>query len=339
MKYVAGVDGGGSSTTAVLADGTGKVIGTGRGGPSNYQVVGLEHASNSIITAITKAIESARVTYGIEELDGGVAIILGLAGADRPDDKKRIEAQMKAKLPVRPGSLFIENDARIAFAGATGDKPGIVVISGTGSIALGINEQGCQIRVGGWGPILGDEGSGYCVGKAALTAVLRDYDGRGRPTTLSDRIMSHLGITSQEELVPLVYQGSLQRPEIAKLAELVIAEATNGDEVSSSIIRTGVEQLVEMIGAVIQRLGWVSKPALVIGAGGLLRPGSFMWEQIERALHRSYPLAQWKAPLLPPPLGAVLLGRSYFEGDISLSSFTDNLLVSFTVRQKEGDIG
>lgn len=185
MGYIVGVDGGGTKTTAVVTDATGAVIGLGRGGAGNYQTIGLDNATDAIASAIGGAIQEAASTGGIApaDLDNELIVVLGLAGADRPRDKANLQKALMAKLPAKPRYLVIENDARIALAGATGGKPGVVLIAGTGSIALGIDEQGQTIRCGGWGPILGDEGSGYAMGKAALIAVMRDYDGRGPSTT------------------------------------------------------------------------------------------------------------------------------------------------------------
>ncbi len=327
MGYIVGVDGGGTKTTAVVTDATGAVIGLGRGGAGNYQTIGLDNATDAIASAIVGAIQEAASTGGIApaDLDNELIVVLGLAGADRPRDKANLQKALMAKLPAKPRYLVIENDARIALAGATGGKPGVVLIAGTGSIALGIDEQGQTIRCGGWGPILGDEGSGYAMGKAALIAVMRDYDGRGPSTTLKTRILAHLGITSPEELVHLVYQGPLQRPEIAKLTELVLEEAANGDEVSQAIVLQGAQELVELITAVVSRLGWQNMPALIAGIGGLMQPGNLLWDRIQTLLAESCPLSRMIPPLLPPHLGAVLLGRNHLAQGIPLEDFVNNL--------------
>ena len=330
MEYIVGVDGGGTKTSATLADATGKVIGSGHGGPSNYQTIGLEKACHSIVTAITNAAKSAETAYGVtrSDLDKRLIVVLGLAGADRSWDKQNLKRELHARLPLNIARLIIENDARIALAGATGNQPGVVVIAGTGSIALGVNEQGQKARSGGRGPFLGDEGSGYAIGKAALTAVLREYDGRGKPTALKDKILAKLDIENPEGLIPLVYQGPLQRPEIARFAEIVLAEAIAGDHVSLAIVKAAAQELVEMIGAVIDDLGWKDEPALVAGIGGLLQPANLIWQEILTLLANSYPLADFVPPLLPPTLGAILMGRDSLTEGIALSDFADNLASS-----------
>jgi N-acetylglucosamine kinase-like BadF-type ATPase len=327
MQYILGVDGGGSKTTAVLADSTGKVIGSGRGGASNYQTIGLENASNSIDTAIRTAIDSATTNFGINptDLERTLIVVLGLAGADRSWDKACLNSTLTAKLPLHPERLLIENDAQIALAGATGNSPGIILIAGTGSIALGIDHRGQQIRVGGWGPILGDEGSGYSIGKAALTAILREYDGRGKPTSLTKRLLKHLEITNPEELIPLVYQNQLPRPKIAKLAEIVLEEAALADTVSQSLVTEAAKQLVEMIGVLLTELDWNNAP-IIAGTGGLLRCGNPLWKAVTQILTHFYPQNRLIPPLLPPELGAILLGKEYLKSTFPDKEFIEHLV-------------
>ncbi|NMB44844.1 MAG: ATPase [Firmicutes bacterium] len=335
MKYILGIDGGGSTTTAVLADGTGKVVGAGQGGASNYQTIGLETACDSLSAAIMAAIDDAGVNSSVtaSDLEANLVIMLGLAGADRPWDKARLQAALKPKLPIQPAQLLIENDARIALAGAAGNRPGIILIAGTGSIALGIDQEGRQVRAGGWGPILGDEGSGYSIGRAALTAILREYDGRGRPTSLTKRVLSQLDITNPEELIPLVYQGPLKRPKIARLAEVVLDEASQGDPVSQYLITTAAQELVDIAGAVIKRLGWSCQPTTIAGTGGLLRPGNPIWKAIIQILAQSYAQSSLVPPLLPPVLGAILLGKAYLSKSSPHPDFMRNLRVYFQIQR------
>lgn len=328
MQYILGIDGGGSKTTAVIADCTGKVVGFGQGGASNYQTIGLENACNSLMAVIMTTLEDATTTLGVgvADLEGRVAIVMGLAGADRPWDKATLDSTLSAKLPMKPTGLLIENDARIALAGASGNQPGIILIAGTGSIALGIDDAGTQVRVGGWGPILGDEGSGYSLGKAALTAILREHDGRGKPTSLTGRVLSNLSIATPEELIPLVYQGPLQRPEIAKLAEIVLQEAFTDDHVSQLLVTAAAQDLVEMISAVLCQLDLRNRPTTIAAAGGLLKPGNPLWEATTKLLTQSYPLSRLAPPLLSPVLGAVLLGRDLIDATSPYHEFMDNLM-------------
>ena len=327
MKYILGIDGGGSKTTAILADERGIVLSEGRGGASNYQTIGLESAGQAIKLAITAAIEKAGKDFSVslDDLDDRLVVVAGLAGADRPLDRERLAPVVWTQLPVRPLQLRIEHDARVGLAAGTGDKPGIILIAGTGSIAFGMDNTGRQVRAGGWGPILGDEGSGYSIGRAALIAILWEYDGRGKPTSLTKRIMSHLGVTGPDEMVSLVYQGPLQRSEIAKLAEIVLEEAALGDEVSQYLITDAAEQLVRMITTVFGKLEWHQQSIPAAGIGGLLQPGNLLWTSIVEMLNRSHPQIHFIPPMLPPELGAVLLGRKFMDTEVPYEEFLLNL--------------
>ncbi len=327
MKYILGIDGGGSKTTAILADETGKILGKGRGGASNYQTIGLENAGQAIKFAAAAAVEQAAENLSVSwaDLEGSVAVVAGLAGADRPQDRERLRAALLAQMPVNPIGLRVEHDALVALAAATGNKPGIILIAGTGSIAFGIDRNGRQVRAGGWGPILGDEGSGYFIGRAALTAVLWEYDGRGKPTSLTKRITSYLQVTQPDEIVPLVYQGPLQRPEIARLAEIVLEEAAGGDEVSCRIIADAADHLVKLISAVLSRLDWCEPGIPAAGTGGLLQPGNMLWTNIAKALAGTHPQVVFAPPMLPPELGAVLLGREMLDTAVGQEEFIANL--------------
>ena len=156
-------------------------------------------------------------------------------------------------------------------------------------------------------------------------AVLREYDGRGEVTTLTGKILTRLDIDNPEKLIPLVYQGPLQRPEIASLAKLVLEEAADGDQVSQMIIKTAAEELVELIGAVIDSLDWHDTQALVAGIGGLLQPDNLLWREIVALLVDLHPSAKFIGPRLSPALGAILLGRAYVTENVALTDFTRNL--------------
>ncbi|NLK08631.1 MAG: hypothetical protein GX316_08025 [Firmicutes bacterium] len=330
MKYIIGVDGGGTRTRALLADAAGTVLGMGFDKASNCQTVGLENACRAITNAVAEAVNQAKTRCFVTDADlnRGLVAVLGLAGADRPSDKNQLAKSLTVLFPFTVTKLVIKNDAQIALAGAVANKPGVVLIAGTGSIAFGKDGSGHEARSGGWGPILGDEGSGYAIGTAALRAVLMYYDGRGRRTSLTRELLSKFNIKHPEAFVPLVYQGPLQRSEIAALAGLVLEEADSGDKVSQTIVRTAAAQLVELVSAVIRRLEWDEHSIPVAGSGGLLQPGNFLWKQISQLLGGLHPSTNFVNPLLSPVQGGVLLGWEYLDNSLegqSLASFISNL--------------
>ena len=158
-----------------------------------------------------------------------------------------------------------------------------------------------------------------------MTAILREHDGRGKPTSLTGRVLSHLSLTNPEALIPLVYQGPLKRPDIAKLAKIVLEEASQGDPVSQHIIIGAAKRLVEMIGTVLNRLGVTNRPTTIAATGGLLRPGNPLWQAIDQQLSHSYPPSHLTPPLLSPVLGAILLGSDLIAATSPYHDFMDNL--------------
>src|SRR6266566_417922 len=176
MTYFLGVDGGASKTAALVTDDAGKPLGTGIAGPSNHLRVGIETAARNIERAVNKALVTADVAS--REI---VWAYCGIAGADHPAHRQEVVDSLEIFFPR--GNFTVDNDARIALAG-------VVVIAGTGSVAFGRNDAGEEARAGGWGPIIGDEGSGYFIARTGLSAILRAYDGRGKPTLMTELLRS-----------------------------------------------------------------------------------------------------------------------------------------------------
>jgi len=176
-EFLLGVDGGGSKAAALLADGQGRMVGRGLAGPSNYHGIGTAAASTALRAALSAALAQAEV-----ELASVRALCLGLAGVARPADKVWLEAWLAERAPGIPA--MIVNDTDLMLAGGTPDEWGVALICGTGSNVYGRDRQGRVARAGGWGYLLGDEGSGYAIGLAALQAILRAADGRAPQTQL-----------------------------------------------------------------------------------------------------------------------------------------------------------
>src|SRR5438067_13003673 len=196
MKYFLGVDGGASKTAALVIDESGKSLGSGVAGPSNHLRVGIENAARNIERAVNKALVAADVAS--REIQWAYC---GIAGADHPAHRQEVVDSLNIFFPR--GNFTVDNDARIALTGAIGFGLGVVVIAGTGSVAFGRNAAGEEARAGGWGPILGDEGSAYGIARAGLSAVLRAHDGRG-PSTRMTEILKERYDMKPEDLPPSV---------------------------------------------------------------------------------------------------------------------------------------
>ena len=176
-QYVIGIDGGASKTVAILGSADGKVLGRGQAASSNYQNVGITKASDSIKQAVNQARQEAGIGKGRMKI-----AVVALAGVDSPKDKRVTEQFVRrANIASR---TFVVHDSIAYLQSAFPNKPGIMVESGTGCVAAGINSAGRYVRVGGWGALFDDYGSGYDIGRKALSAAFRAVDGRGPPSRL-----------------------------------------------------------------------------------------------------------------------------------------------------------
>ena len=202
-RYVVGVDGGGTKTHAILVGLDGTVLAESFGGPSNLQKVGLEKAADALFSAILECCKNVKCAP--EDVQ---SIVLGVSGAGRPADKAVLVEKLHAlgvrrKFPVN--NIVVETDARIALEAAFAGGPGIVLIGGTGSIALYRTEDGKLLRAGGWGNIIGDEGSGYAIARDALNAVMRQHDGRSEKTLLTKKALQHFSVEQVDHLITKIY--------------------------------------------------------------------------------------------------------------------------------------
>jgi len=312
MSWVLGLDGGGTKTVCLLMDDTGKMLGRGEAGASNYQSVGKKAAFLSIQSAIAQAIAST----GEIKVE---AICLGLAGVARPADIQVANSfveQLKSSdsLPVtwalQPSNIVICNDALIALVGGVGHDVGIVAIAGTGSIIFGRNHQGCTKRVGGWGYILGDEGSAYHIAVSGMRAALRAYDGRSEPTTLQERIIEHLGLSSLENLIEVIYEQGWGVKEIAALAPIVDGAAASGDAVALTIIENAVKELVQATQAVIDEIFSPTEVVEVVTTGSVWQSLSLIRDKFQASIVTRSPGAKVIFPRYEPAYGAALLASN-----------------------------
>ncbi|HLO49526.1 MAG TPA: BadF/BadG/BcrA/BcrD ATPase family protein [Kamptonema sp.] len=312
MSNVLGIDGGGSKTTCVLIDKNGEVIGRGEAGSSNYQSVGTEAAKHSIKSAIKQAIFTNKIEPNLP-IKG---ICLGLAGVGRPEDIKIVEGlvqqlQLSEDLPIewslKPESTLICSDSHIALVGGISHPVGIAVIAGTGSHIFGQNHQGKTKRVGGWGYILGDEGSGYDIAIRGLQAALRFFDGRLEFTSLAEEFQIHLNLKSIEDLVEVVYRRGWGVKEIAALAPIVDRAAANGDSVAGSIIEGAAVELALATQVAIAALFDETEAFEIVTIGGVWQGAANLWGTFEVLIGAIAPLAKVIFPRREPAYGAALL--------------------------------
>ena len=299
-KYLLGIDGGGTKTHAVITDSACRILGEGFSGAANPLRVGLEEAVRHIDQAVADACAQAEIEIG--DIDSACAAI---AGINHPIHYHTMKEALDEALQI--AGLELVTDARAALEGALDGKPGVVVIAGTGSIAIGLNEAGEQARAGGFGPTLSDEGSGYYIAQRALKAVVSSFDGRSPKTILAERICNRLGVASPSDLPGVIYNSDSEPVEIAPLAELVDEAAREGDEVAQQILAAAGSELGRLASSVIQKLDLGSRAFRVACVGSVFRSGEVVLKPLRDAVLSVAPQAEIGPPLYPPAIGAAKL--------------------------------
>jgi len=307
--HVLGIDAGGTKTTALLADADGRIVGEGRAGGANLQAHGELEVEKVLHSVIDLALGERPVAPA--------AVCLGLAGVDREGDGRVIRDIMK-RLGFRAHTLIV-NDALIALvAGNGGLGPGIVLVSGTGSIAYGVNRRGGAARAGGWGSSLGDEGSGYWIGRRVLAAVVRDADGRGPQTALTSMVLARFGLSRPEQLVAAIYDDVTGRSAIASLGPTVEQARAEGDLVAIEILRDAATELSLAASSVVTRLEMRGDQFPTWLAGGLLTGVPWLAAEVTRHLAEVAPRSVVAPLTVEPAIGAVRLALAEAQGGVQV---------------------
>jgi N-acetylglucosamine kinase-like BadF-type ATPase len=256
-RCVVGIDAGATKTVGILADERGRTLAQARGTGANLQVQG-----EAQVEGVFRALLDELSEVGVPE-----ALCVGIAGVDRPADEAAVR-EILTHLGHPHGRIV--NDAVIALMAGSPNRTGIVVLSGTGSISYGIDGHGSTARAGGFGSLLGDEGSGYWLGNQAIRAVVRASDGRGPATRLTGIVLEALAIGSVEELVPLVYEQHLPRSAVAALAGRVERARAQGDGVAAELMIRAAQELALAAQAVSRKLRF-DGPYPIVLAGGVFQ--------------------------------------------------------------------
>ena len=290
------MDGGQSSTTAIIGDENGRVLGIGRGGPSNH--VRASEGRAKFINAINASLRAACLDAGLEAATiRFVSACLGLSGG--PAEKQAILGEILAA-----DRILVTDDATIALSGALGGEPGIVIIAGTGSIAFGRNAQGRTARAGGWGYLFGDEGGGFWIVRQALRAALRWEEGWGSPTALRAMLLDSTGARNMNDLMHRCYTPEFPRPRVASLSRLVNNAAENGDPIARNIFSEAAHELALLARAVSSQLFDPQDSARCAYIGGVFQ-SRILRARFREALEREPGLVA-TPPVQVPAIGALL---------------------------------
>ena len=302
--HVLGIDAGGTKTVCLLADERGVILSEGRGPGANLHAAGELAVEKVLHEVMEMAIGDRAIVPA--------AICLGIAGVDREDEARTVRGIMRRI--GHKSRVLVVNDALIALVAGARDAPGIVIISGTGSIVYGRNAAGEAARAGGWGHMIGDEGSGYWIGREALAAVMRASDGRGPETRLTREILAHFNVDDESRLPRIVYDLDVPRGSVAALGPIAQRVAEDGDAVTMRILERAAEELVLAARSVASRLEMRGDAFTFYLAGGVFRVVPWLADELPRRLAEVAPRCQVQILPEEPAMGAVWLALAEARG-------------------------
>ena len=294
---VIGIDGGGSKTHAMVADERGRAIAETVGPGSAVRPGRAEESANVIAEVVRDALASCEMTHVTPR-----ALCVGVAGAGRETERNQLwQALVSRDLAAE---LVIHSDFSIALDDAFGDGPGVLLISGTGSVAFGRGPTGATARCGGWGPVCGDEGSGAWIGRRALSVVTAASDGREPETALTGAILTAAQVNETSDLIG--WAADATSAQLATLAPTVLSVAEGGDLRANAVVSLAVEELVLHVRALARQLFGDERASVPVAfTGGMLARGSTLRRRLEHRLKSAVPGASVSADPVIPARGAV----------------------------------
>lgn len=315
MAYVIGIDGGGTKTTCLFIK-TDNVMPhhvsesmTVIGEASNPHVVGFDEMKTRIQQLIAHGISK----YSIQSSEI-IAVSCGLAGVGRQEDEQRVEKEFQhifLELNLSQYLVFsVHSDSYIALRGALqpGVKEGILVISGTGSNATGIDNQGNVYKSGGWGHILGDEGSGYHIGLKALKHIVRAFDMRAKETVLTDLILKELRLEHPKDLISYIYGAKPEKKDIARLAKQVIEASSCGDDASTEILKEAARELVVHVESLHKKCPIFNERTPIMTTGSIFTYSKDLERVFMEEIH-SEKLGKYQQAYRSPVYGAAIIAK------------------------------
>ncbi len=305
---VLGVDGGATKTVAMLGDAhTGEVLGLGRSRGSNFHA----HDATSAFAELDRAIAAAFMAAGISR-QPVQAVCAGISGVSRPEDEQMVMSWVRNRNIAQ--QLLIANDGWLVIAGGTPDGVGVGLICGTGSIAVGRNQDGRMTRAGGWGYLFGDEGSGHDLAISALRAAACAADGRGAATELLPALLEHWQLQLPEDFITYLYGVADPRPLLGDVGPVIMRVAESGDAVAQALVHRAGRALADAVRAVAQRLH-LSQPLPLGMAGSMIVRSQLLQDALIDALQSDGIRVQAQC-VEEPAVGALRLAQRLATGTV-----------------------
>ena len=302
MSYYIGIDGGGTKTKCVLCNDSLEVIYQTKSEPSNFLTIGTARVANTIIELVNNCCTSSNLS--VSEIEN---ITIGTTGAGRESDALKLKEAVIAKaksVNLKLNSFNVVSDARIALEGSFTGKPGSILIAGTGSIMFGKDKDGVIHRVGGFGRLIGDEGSGLTLGKKGLNLISKYYDERGKATLLTNKVEKQYDISDQSDLIIKVYSDGFNMQDIAPL---VIESANEGDELCKDILDQETNELLLHIMAMKKKIN--EEKMKIVFIGGTITTENLYSSMLKEKIKMFLPDVLIHHSDYPPEIGAVIMAK------------------------------
>jgi N-acetylglucosamine kinase-like BadF-type ATPase len=301
MRYVLGFDGGGTKTECVLMDGASRVLARSRSGPSNPMRVGFGGALAAVCEAARSALNSVNVPAA--EV---TALCAGLAGTGHADAERKMKRLLEEEFPGK--TVLVCTDLELTLE-ATGEGPAIVLIAGTGSAAVGRDAHGQIARIGGQGPLLGDEGSAFDVGRRASIAAVHEFDRTGVNSPIGELILQELDVSTWHELQSLVHGAPDE--VFPRIFPVIVRAADRGDPVARELLLHAADDLATLVAALMQRLQLKDQKFLLVKTGGMVGRSFFFDQQMDERLRAIAPHAEFGAMAISPAESAARLALQF----------------------------
>ncbi len=313
--YCIGIDGGGSKTLAYLGDMQGRIIDKKIFGPSNYQIIGEKDAL-SVFSEIIESFTNKNINLNALKF-----ISAGIAGLDRKKDRiilKSIFNSMDLSCDI-----ILQNDSYTSLAGGLNNQDGMIISSGTGSVAVG--RKGSKYhRTGGWTHVLGDEGSGYSIGINALKSIMKVYDGRFEKTNLYYEVLKKIKVEDPRDTITYAYKNVHNTREISSLALLVFNHLEKKDSLAFRLVNQAVDDLYNLVCPLIDKLYSKEENILFTYSGSIILENDYLKNNLIKKLQEKYPNITPVDPIYNSAVGALIIGWSKYNID-----FKENLINSY----------
>ncbi len=303
MKYLIGLDGGGTKTKCVVTDFDLNPLYECKGGPSNFLLIGTQAVSETILALILEAMNHLKISS-----DEIASIFIGTTGAGRQSDAEKLKNDFNLYAQSKGysfRSFNVDSDARIALEGAFSGEPGSLLIAGTGSIIFGRDENNQIHRVGGFGKLIGDEGSGNTLGRRGLNRVAKEFDGRGGKTLLTELLLRDFGIADSSQLITEVYRNNF---DVASFAPKVIEAALNGDKIANNILEEESNELLLHVKSIFNMIGEETLKLCLIG--GTIATENFYSAMFKNKIELHLPKVKIVSAENSPEIGAAFMAKS-----------------------------